>query len=91
MLASPKQMARQCKHLRASVNVGESPGGVGGCSYRFWQKENFRKEMPVFHELIWNPSKKTIQKHMSNEKNLGCLECIGYYTAQLCREYNKPL
>ena len=28
---------------------------------------------------------------MSNERNPGCLGYIGYYTAQLCRDDNKPL
>ena len=29
--------------------------------------------------------------HVSNEKNLGWLGYIGDYTAQLYRDYNKPL
>ena len=29
--------------------------------------------------------------HLSNEKNPGCLGCIGDYTTQLYGDYNKPL
>ena len=28
---------------------------------------------------------------LSNEKNPGCLGCIGDYTTQLYRDYNKPI
>ena len=31
------------------------------------------------------------KKHLSNEKNPGCLGCIGDYTTQLYGDFNKPV
>ena len=36
-------------------------------------------------------SKSESTKHLSNEKNPGCLGYIGGFTIQLYRDYNKPL